>query len=73
MNRAESILAAISAMSAITGGEYISESGIRLKQKYSDYLRQKDEFVSKAGAKRARKAAKLKKHLTYLTATEYRM
>ena len=62
MNRAKSMLAAISAMSAITGSEYISEKEIKLRHKYDDYASRKDELIPKAEAKRARKAAKLKKH-----------
>ena len=43
--------------------DYISpvlESKIR--QRYENFIKQKDELVLKAEAKRARKAAKLKKH-----------
>ena len=58
MNRAESILAAMSMMSALTRGKYISERDIELRHKYDDYVSRKDELIPKAEAKRARKNAK---------------
>ena len=61
-DRVKTLLAAMSMMSALTGGKYMSERDIRIIHRCDDYISRKDEMIAKAEAKRARKNAKRLKH-----------